>query len=333
MTPTSFEDDLRERVDAAFTSLRTVGVADAAISRGRARVRRRRVATVAGAVVVLAGVSAGTVLLTPGAPEIAPMAPGEDATDGGAAETEAAREARARAEEAATERAEAAARVREERIAEERARVEDAEREVRDRLQERVEQEEGAAAEAEQLLREAEPVTGYGDFSDVDPFELDTHAVTLAIGRCVADGGFDVTVEAPGNSLAFHDDDATRNHAAQARQEACVEALQLPEPKPPTEEQHLVSFAYQLAVHACLVDLGYDLPAAPSEPWPYSPRGEPEPDAWMPYSDLLDRYPEVLRADTWDVVQMACPQGPIGGFGAWSPGDPVPSVETLPTLD
>lgn len=313
MAPTSFEDDLRDRVDAAFATVPvSAGLADEVVRRGRRRVRRRRVATAAGAVVAVAAVTAGAVLVTPPSPSIAPMAPSGDAEE--LSDRELVELRRVEAERVAVvRRAEEEARRAAEGL--ERADVDAALRDV---------EEDRERAEADV---DAPPVTGYGDFSEVDPFELDTSAVMLALGRCIADGGFDVSLVPPGDGLEF------RSRAAGERHDACFAGLRVPEPTALTAEQVAISHAYQLALHACLADLGYELPPAPTELPTYGPGGEPQPDAWAPYSDLIERYPEVRHGARWDEVQMACPQGPIGGFGAWSPGDPVPSVDELPTLD
>ena len=316
---TDFETELRGQLRDATDGLHAPeGFWSDVARRGRGRLRRRRIAAGASTAVAVVALVAGVGMLmpSPAVPTIEPASPGEatdeDAASAEQAESEAEAQARAEAE---TRRDEVDAR----------------------RLQAEREAAERAAAEAVQRregLAPAEPlppITGYGDFSGVDPFELDSYAVIELVARCVSDAGFDVELAPPGDGIRFNDTDPERNGLAAATVEACRAGLNLPDDQPTTQQQREIVYEYQIALRQCLIDEGLDLPPAASLEQFLSDQ------SWHPYTDVHDALDDsdawTNPIGDWDEIQMRCPQQPVGGFGNWTPGDAVQPVETLPDLE
>ncbi len=93
-----------------------------------------------------------------------------------------------------------------------------------------------------------EPVTGYGDFSGQDRFEVDNYQSVRLLARCVADHGFFLTPTEDGAGLLFQAVPPEQNQLAQAVLTACREGLRLEKPVPPTVEQLEEIHAYLIAV-------------------------------------------------------------------------------------
>jgi hypothetical protein len=79
-------------------------------------------------------------------------------------------------------------------------------------------------------------------------------------------------------------------------------------------------YDYRVAVHDCLVDLGLDLGDPPARAAQLA--GDP---AWSPYDEVA--VTRRTTAGTYEDLVRSCPPQPVGGFGSWSPGDPVTPVE------
>ncbi len=109
------------------------------------------------------------------------------------------------------------------------------------------------------------PITGYGDFSDVDYFLIDWVEVTQRVVQCANDQGFPVEVIPPGDGISFQSVPRQQNQAAAAAVEACEAGLNLPPPEPMSEEMIGAFFLLLLDVEQCLEEeFGYDIPDAPS---------------------------------------------------------------------
>jgi hypothetical protein len=148
---------------------------------------------------------------------------------------------------------------------------------------------------------EVVPITGYGDFSDVDYFLIDWVEVNQLVVQCANDQGFPVEVIPPGDGISFQSVPRQQNQAAAAAVEACEAGLNLPPPEPMSEEMIGAFFLLLLDVERCLEEeFGYDIPDAPSldtfvESWATGP--------WHPYL-YLDPFSPSRLAE----VEEVCPQ-------------------------
>ena len=330
---TELETDLRHRLQEATEGLHaTPGLWTEAERRGRRRLRQRRMAAGAGTAVTLAAVVGGAMLLTPPPviPTIDPAAPGDTAPptdpDLSTAQTEAEAQARAEAELARRRAAELEAQRREAEAGNELTDLEAAEQARREAERDAVEALRRALEERATPVEPLPPITGYGDHSDVSYFDLDHYAVTHQTARCLLEAGFDIELLPPGDGIAFLDTDPDRLGLAQATAAACRAGLNLPSQAPPTSEQEAIVYAYQLALHQCLTDAGLRPTAPPSLEALRSG------SSWTAYDDLVRPDGPLADPTDFDAIQMRCPQQPVGGFGNWTPGDPVQPVDQLPDL-
>lgn len=166
---------------------------------------------------------------------------------------------------------------------------------------------------------------GYGDFSDLGPFEVDLYTVTRLVVQCIQDPGFAAEVIPTGDGVSFADIPADQNALAVRAEETCRAGHGVREftSADYTDEVRGLIYDYQLALRQCLIVAGYDIPEPPSreyyienyftDPWvPY---------AWVPDAAVMDIAP--------DAISYHCPQYPPGGLLAWSPGDPVAPLSFL----
>jgi hypothetical protein len=156
-----------------------------------------------------------------------------------------------------------------------------------------------------------EPITGYGDFSGVDRFDVDTYETTRLLVRCVNDQGFAVTLD-PDGGIGYASVPAEQNQLADAVYYACKAGLRLESPGPMSVEQLEEAYAYMVALAGCLEDQGYSVSDPPSLDAYIDSQGY-----WNPYSDLS------VPLSDWVPLNRVCPQNPVGGYGAWNPGDPI----------
>ncbi|GBE21821.1 hypothetical protein BMS3Bbin01_01173 [bacterium BMS3Bbin01] len=159
-----------------------------------------------------------------------------------------------------------------------------------------------------------EPITGYGDFSGLDRFDVDTYEVTGLIVECVRDQGFAVTLD-PDGGIGYASVPPEQNQLADAAYYACKAGLHVPKPEPLTMEQLEKMYAYVVALVGCLESQGYSVADPPSLDAYIDSRGD-----WNPYTGLS------VGLDVWVPLNRACPQNPVGGFTAWAPGDPILSM-------
>ncbi len=120
---------------------------------------------------------------------------------------------------------------------------------------------------AESTTLQVPPITGYGDFTDV-PFEdIDFREVEALLLECVNARGFDAALSRPmGNGLTPLDDSAipTEDNAeANETIARCLVGLNLPDRPEHTQAQRQEWYETNVELHACLVDLGYEIDAAP----------------------------------------------------------------------
>lgn len=148
---------------------------------------------------------------------------------------------------------------------------------------------------------EVPPITGYGDFSGVDWYELDVYAVAEAEAACLRDHGYPVTILPPGNGISFAGIPQKQQAEAAAVLQACDAGLNLPAYHPPDRATLERLYRKTLETADCLRREGYDVGDAPSmetwvESWPTGP--------WSPY----DSIPPSVSDDEWDRLNVACPQ-------------------------
>lgn len=159
---------------------------------------------------------------------------------------------------------------------------------------------------------EIEPITGYGDYSDVDFLLLDATEVTADIARCMNDQG--LAVRASGNSLSFERVPQEQLDRAEDVASACEAGLQLPQPRELTRDEFELRYERQLAVAECLDTIGLPTSEPPSlDTWISDYATGP----WHAY-EALPRDPGALSQAT-----TQCPEHPPGGYSSWRPGDPV----------
>jgi len=156
------------------------------------------------------------------------------------------------------------------------------------------------------------PIEGYGDFSKIDRFDVDNYEVVRLLARCVRDRGFPVSLTQDGPGLSYESVPPEQNQLAYAVEVACKAGLHVRSPEPVSVEQLEKGYAYEVALAACLEDQGYSVSDPPSLDSFIDSQGY-----WNPYFDLS------VPLSDWVPLNRVCPQNPVGGFGAWNPGDPI----------
>lgn len=120
------------------------------------------------------------------------------------------------------------------------------------------------------------------------------HAILLA-KSCMSERGWEV--EIIDGATAAEVPDAQMDSYVQAVSE-CSEILGFTTPRELTDDDLGLAFEAQVANRSCLIELGYDLPKAPTLQAYVDSNG-----AWTPYSDLPD-----LDPDAFASVERECPQ-------------------------
>lgn len=161
------------------------------------------------------------------------------------------------------------------------------------------------------------PIRGYGDFSGLEYFEVDSYVVTRLVVECMHDHGFPVTLIPPGDGYGFGSIPPEQNQLAQVYDEACWAGLNIPPYEDPDPAHREEIYEYYLALRDCLIAKGYDVSEPPSKEYFVENYNT---DPWSPYESVGYVGP------SWESIQIACPQQPVGGYAAWQPGDPVSPI-------
>lgn len=129
---------------------------------------------------------------------------------------------------------------------------------------------------------EIQPITGFGDFSGLEPNEIDDVEIMKGLVACLRDQGFP----------AFFDDREGMEMEGQLTveesvrlagvQEGCLAGLNLPAERPLDSEELRERYEFFRKAATCLEDVGWTIEEAPSlEVWI-----EQWPDAWQPVDSL-----------------------------------------------
>lgn len=153
------------------------------------------------------------------------------------------------------------------------------------------------------------PITGYGDFSELDYNQVDWFLVTELMHQCIVDQGFPVRLIPPGDGLDFTPVPADQNRMASLTADACREGLNLPPERDATPDELRDRYRYWVdELIPCLEALGYTAPEPPSEDYfaenyyqdPYDPYGQVP---WTEQADAITECPS--RPPDW----LAYPEG------------------------
>lgn len=152
-------------------------------------------------------------------------------------------------------------------------------------------------------LQNVEPITGYGDFSDTEYFDVNWYEVTRLQIQCMRDQGFEVEAIPPGDGIDFSNVSPIQHRVAQKTSWACLTGLNLPEPTEPTDEQLAEHYDYLVEVKECLEAEGYETSDPPSLDTYIETGGR-----WSPYS--LVAQDDTIGIEEWNALNVACPQIP-----------------------
>ncbi len=160
------------------------------------------------------------------------------------------------------------------------------------------------------------PMEGYADFSDITPqerFDLDLGWLDRLKTQCVIDHGFgDGVDEREGFNLYLLPTE--RRQMGMATAIACYEGLHFPKSVPRTRAMWEEVYSYQLAWRDCAAEYGYVYERYPTLEELIALQGNFE----------HDDYPLSVTSNLdFQELYDLCPPDPIGGFGAWNPGDPI----------
>lgn len=173
---------------------------------------------------------------------------------------------------------------------------------------------------AKEAVTSIPPISGYGDFSEQTYFEIDWLHVTELVIRCMNDQGIPATLTPDGAGISAEKIPPDQNQIGFETMNACMEGLSLPPQEEANPDQLAEIYQYNLALKVCLEAEGYDVPEPPSlEVYIDTYLTDP----WYAYENVNSLGPEGVA------IEALCPQQPVGGYGAWQPGDPVqPRPET-----
>lgn len=150
---------------------------------------------------------------------------------------------------------------------------------------------------------ELEPITGYGDFSSVEYWQIDWYRVVNLEIQCLNDQGFAVEVIPPGDGISFSGVSSEQLEAANRAFWACQAGLNLPEYTEPTHDELEEHYYYLLELSECVEAEGYATTDAPSLDVFIESGG-----AWSPY-DLVANDLQ-MGITEWYALNVACPQSP-----------------------
>ncbi len=156
---------------------------------------------------------------------------------------------------------------------------------------------------AEATPSTVKPISGYGDFSGEDYFNVDWYEVTRLQVACLNDHGFPVTLIPPGDGISFASIPPEQSQAADATLEACRTGMNLPAPRPPDADELEKIYEWMLVVASCLETEGFTIPEPPTlevftDRYLF--------DGWNPY-EFVDPSNE-MSVSEWNALNVACPQ-------------------------
>lgn len=127
------------------------------------------------------------------------------------------------------------------------------------------------------------PITGYGDFSDVDIVDLDHYLINELIVQCAHDHGIPVNLDPAGDGILFENVPVEQSRQASEIVAGCRNGLNIPIGDGPyfgyTLEQAQRVYDHYLWVADCLTEAGYPPPDPPSfDFWL-------ETQTWHPYNN------------------------------------------------
>lgn len=160
-----------------------------------------------------------------------------------------------------------------------------------------------ARTESSAISGETEPITGYGNFSNVEYWDVDWFEVVTLEAKCLVDHGFPVTTVPPGDGISFDSVAADQIDLALDVFYACQEGLNLPVPVPADQEQIEERYSFLLELRDCVENQGYPTTNPPSldvfvDSWNDRP--------WSPY-DLVAANDQ-MGIEEWNALNIACPQ-------------------------
>lgn len=146
-----------------------------------------------------------------------------------------------------------------------------------------------------------EPISGYGDFSEVPYHEIDWTEVTSLLIDCANDNGILARVLPPGDGYTLADVPLDQQRHAVAVMQACRAGLNLPDSEPLVGEMLEELYQQLLETMTCLEDMGYDV--APPQSLDSFVESYPRGESWHPYPSIPDVTPP-----EWERINQACPQ-------------------------
>ncbi|GBD84791.1 hypothetical protein BMS3Abin02_01185 [bacterium BMS3Abin02] len=152
---------------------------------------------------------------------------------------------------------------------------------------------------------------GYGDYSNTSYFDLDPRQVTQAVVQCARDNGINVVLLSTGDGFSYGNLTPAQEVKADAVVDACTAALHLPDDVSPTDSQFEELYAYEVALVGCIETQGYHVDNPPSV------------EAFVNDNGSWTSYEHIQEDVSISSLTHVCPRQPVGGFGAWDPGDPV----------
>ena len=156
-------------------------------------------------------------------------------------------------------------------------------------------------------IPELDPITGYGDFSDVPYLDIDWNEVVALEVQCIQDQGYPATVLPPGNGIGLSQevppDQVDMFTAVLYARRA---GLQLPPSEPPSDEWLAEYYQKQLDTKACLEAEGYSISDPPSLDMFIDVYRSGQPP-WTAYQSLR----QISRVE-WQRLETVCPQPTMG---------------------
>jgi len=146
-----------------------------------------------------------------------------------------------------------------------------------------------------------EPITGYGDFSQYEYWDVDWFEVVRLVVECANDNGVPVQLIPPGDGYSMSGIPPDQQEAARAVVQACRDGLHVPDPARPTQAQLEEHLGELIELKTCFEMQGYTIDDPPSlevfiDSWDANP--------WHPYDSLIDR----ISYEEWNRLNVECPQ-------------------------